>query len=112
MLRGETQLPVMPTVAARLLGLEDKPDASLSELSEVISLDAGVRTDGLLALDLWDVVIEALRSNKDDIQPTHTIFRKLRAVQPKHTRHQETGAVFDSQTKTQTNKMKQKVDHV
>lgn len=39
MLRGETQLPVMPTVAARLLGLEDKPDASLSELSEVISLD-------------------------------------------------------------------------
>ena len=30
--------------------------------SEIISLDAGLRMDGLLALDLWDVVIEVLRS--------------------------------------------------
>ena len=30
--------------------------------SEVISLDADLRMDGLLALDLWDVVIEVLRS--------------------------------------------------
>ena len=36
----------------------------------------GLRMDGLLALNLWDVVIEALRSNKDNIQPTHTSFRK------------------------------------
>ena len=28
--------------------------------SELISLDAGSRMDGLLALDLWDVVIEVL----------------------------------------------------
>ena len=26
--------------------------------SEITSLDAGLRTDGLLALDLWDVVID------------------------------------------------------
>ena len=29
--------------------------------SEIISLDAGLRIDGLLAFDLWDVVIEVLR---------------------------------------------------
>ena len=28
--------------------------------SEIISLDAGLRMDGLLALDIWDVVIEVL----------------------------------------------------
>ena len=55
--------------------------------SKGISLDAGLRMDGLLALDLWDVVIEALRSNKNNIQPNRTILRKLTAVQPKHTSH-------------------------
>ena len=30
--------------------------------SEILSLDAGLRMDGLLALDLWDVVIEVLCS--------------------------------------------------
>ena len=29
--------------------------------SDIISLDAGLRMDGLLALDLWDVVLEVLR---------------------------------------------------
>ena len=33
--------------------------------SEVISLDAGLRMGGLLALDLWDVVIEVLCSSKN-----------------------------------------------
>ena len=32
--------------------------------SEIISLDAGLRMDGLPALDLWDIVIEVLRSAK------------------------------------------------
>ena len=31
-----------------------------SSESEIILLDAGLRMDGLLALDLWDVVIEVL----------------------------------------------------
>ena len=30
--------------------------------SEVISLDAGLRMDGIPALDLWDVVIEVVHS--------------------------------------------------
>ena len=29
--------------------------------SEIISLDAGLRMDGLVALELWDVVTEVLR---------------------------------------------------
>ena len=65
--------------------------------------------DGLLALDLWDVVIEALRSNKNNIQPNRTILRKLTAVQPKHTSHWETGTVFDSKAKNPIDKRKHKV---
>ena len=53
--------------------------AHSSTESEIISLNAGLRVDGLLALDLWDMVIEVLHSTKDNIQP-------------KHTSHQETGA--------------------
>ena len=56
--------------------------------SEIISVDAGLRMDGLPALDLWDIVIEVLRSTKNN-------------VQPKHASHQETGKVLDSKTKTQ-----------
>ena len=36
-----------------------------STKSEIISLDAGLRMDGLPALDLWDVVIEVLRSTNN-----------------------------------------------
>ena len=32
--------------------------------SEVISLDAGLRMDGLPALDLWDLVTEVLRTTQ------------------------------------------------
>ena len=39
--------------------------------SEVISLDAGLRMDGLFALDLWDVVMEALRSSNSTKPPTN-----------------------------------------
>ena len=38
----------------------------MSTESEVVSLDAGLRMDGLPALDLWDVVIEVLRSPQDN----------------------------------------------
>ena len=40
--------------------------------SEIISLDVGLRMDGLFALDLWDIVIEVLHSNKDKTQLKHT----------------------------------------
>ena len=33
--------------------------------SEIISLDAGLRMDGTPALDLWDLVIEVLRSSSN-----------------------------------------------
>ena len=39
--------------------------------SEIISLDAGLRMDGLPALDSGDVVIEVLRSSKSAESPTH-----------------------------------------
>ena len=38
--------------------------------SEVMSLDAGLRMDGLPALDLWDVVMEVLLSSKKTESPT------------------------------------------
>ena len=38
--------------------------------SEIISLDAGLRMDGLLDLDLWDVVMEVLRPSNSTEPPT------------------------------------------
>ena len=37
--------------------------------SEIMSLDAGLRMDGPPALDLWDVVIEVLRSTNNTKRP-------------------------------------------
>ena len=51
-----------------------KKQASVSHSSaesEIISLDAGLRMDGLLALELWDVVIEVLRSTNSTKTPTN-----------------------------------------
>ena len=56
--------------------------------SEIISWDAGLRMDGLLAIDLWDTVIKVLRSTSNTVQPNHTSI-------------QETGATLDSKTKAQ-----------
>ena len=39
--------------------------------SEVMSSDAGLRMDSLPALDLWDVVIEVLRSTQDNVNSAH-----------------------------------------
>ena len=40
--------------------------------SEIISLDAGLRMDGLPALDFWNVVIEVVRSSSTTKTPTNT----------------------------------------
>ena len=40
--------------------------------SEIISLDAGLRMDGIFDLDLWDVVIEALHSS-NNVPPSQKI---------------------------------------
>ena len=49
-----------------------KKQASVSHSStesDNISLDAGLRMDGLLALDIWDVVMEVLRSTNNTKTP-------------------------------------------
>ena len=49
-----------------------KKQASVSHSStepEIVSLNAGLRMDGLLALDLWDVVTEVLRSTNNTKTP-------------------------------------------
>ena len=53
--------------------------------SEIISLGAGLRVDGLPALDISENVIEVLRTTKDNIQPGHTSSGKLGQIQPDHT---------------------------
>ena len=45
--------------------------------SEVISFDAGFRMDGLLALDLWDVVIEVLLSFSNTKSSTEKSLAKF-----------------------------------
>ena len=50
-----------------------KKQTSVSHSStetEIISLDAGLRMDGIPALDLWDVVIEVLHSSNSTKPPT------------------------------------------
>ena len=59
-----------------------------STQSEIISLGAGLRMNGLLALHLCVTVIEVLRSTNNTVQPDHTSI-------------QETGTVLDSENKTQ-----------
>ena len=44
--------------------------------SKIISLDAGLRTDGTPAFDLWDVVIEVLHSAKNTHQAVKDHCRK------------------------------------
>ena len=65
--------------------------------SEIISLDAGY--GWVTCSRSWDMVIEVVRSTNI-------------SVQPKHTSHQETGALFDSKTKTQHVKRRQKVEQL
>ena len=50
-----------------------KKQTSVSHSStdaEVISLDAGLRMDGIPALDLWDLVIEVFHSSPNQINKT------------------------------------------
>ena len=55
--------------------------------------------DGLLALDLWDRVIEVLRSTNNTVKPNHNGI-------------EETRARPTSQAKTQNDKRRQKVDQL
>ena len=66
---------------------------------DIISLDAGLRLDGLPAVDQWDTVIEVLRSANYPFQH-------------KHDGIQETGARFNPKTKTPNVKRMQMVDQL
>ena len=57
--------------------------------SEMISLDDGFRMDGLFALDLWDIVIEVLRSTKNNVQPKHTSIHEAYAALHSKTKTQK-----------------------
>ena len=85
-----------------------------STVSEIISLDAGLCMDGLPALDLWDIVIEVLRTTKDNIPSGHASSWKLGQIQPNHTSSgeyvQPNSTICDSKTETQRIKRKQGVD--
>ena len=59
--------------------------------SEIISLDAGLRMDGLPALDLWDLVIEVLRTTHGIPNPTQASTRETRCQNPKHTQGSQCG---------------------
>ena len=50
-----------------------------SRESEIISLDAGLRMDGLLALGLWDLVIEVLWTTHGRPKPTQASTRETGA---------------------------------
>ena len=79
------------------LDVQKKTNSSTE--SKMISLDARLRMYGLLAVDLWDMVIEVLRSTNNK-------------VQPKHTSHQEAVAIVDSNIKTQHVTRRQKVEQL
>ena len=60
--------------------------------SEVISLDAGLRLDGIPALDLWDLIVLVLGN------PTQNHDRTVKPVvcrDKNHVRHQSRGAIND-----------------
>ena len=42
-----------------------------STKSEIISLDAGLRMDGIPALDLWDLIVTVLRGNTNQSNQVH-----------------------------------------
>ena len=70
--------------------------------SEIISLDAGLRMDGLLALDLWDVVIQVLRSTNSTARPSRLAQGNLCGTRD-HSNNK-------TKTKTPTEKSKRDVD--
>ena len=53
-----------------------KKQTSVSHSSteaEIISLDAGLRINGIPALDLWDLVIEVFRSSPNQTNKTKDV---------------------------------------
>ena len=56
--------------------------------SEIISLDAGLRLDGIPALDLWDLIVAVLgNTNQNRIEHSDLLKNKREVCSPTHTIH-------------------------
>ena len=56
--------------------------------SEIISLDAGLRLDGIPALDLWDLIVSVLgNTTRNRIERRDPLLNKREACSPPHTIH-------------------------
>ena len=56
--------------------------------SEIISLDAGLRLDGLPALDLWDLIVSVLgNTTQNRIERGDPLLNKRKACSPPQTIH-------------------------
>ena len=54
--------------------------------SEIISLDAGLRLDGIPALDLWDLIVAVLgNTNQNRIEQGDLLMNKREVRSPPHT---------------------------
>ena len=60
-----------------------------STKAEIISLDAGLRMDGIPALDLWDLVIEVLHSSPNQINNIQRSGVTGKPVAEHHTSHEK-----------------------
>ena len=56
-----------------------------SREAEIISLDAGLRMDGIPALDLWDLVIEVFHSSPNQSKKPKIKYEETRRVTPHQT---------------------------
>ena len=65
--------------------------------SEVVSLDAGLRMDGLLALGSWDVVIEALHFSKNTESPTREAQVNLFEIPTRNTKEKGSETLMNCQ---------------
>ena len=72
--------------------------------SEIISLDAGLRMDGIPALDLWDLVIEVLRSTNNTAKPGRSVQGNLYGTGDH--------SINKTKNKTQTEKSKRDVEQL
>ena len=56
--------------------------------SKIISLDAGLRLDGILAFDLWDLIVSVLgNTTQNRIERRDPLLNKSEACSPPHTIH-------------------------
>ena len=56
--------------------------------SEIISLDAGLRLDGIPALDLWDLIVAVFgNTNQNRTEQGDLLMNKREACSPPHTNH-------------------------